>query len=110
MKAKKQFAISKKLRTSTPIYNYVQGWNVYLGWTLWLSTILWGWWKKGDSSLAKGWQFQRVVISARGTMGHYARLLFTIYVIIGKTCYLEMLLYCTQLDYANIGSYVHRLT
>jgi len=33
-------------------------------------------------------------------MGHFARLLFTIYVTIGKTHYLEMLLHCTQLDYA----------
>jgi hypothetical protein len=40
-------------------------------------------------------------------MGHYARLLFTIYVTIGQTRYSEMLLYCTQLDYASSESYVH---
>jgi hypothetical protein len=43
-------------------------------------------------------------------MGHFARLLFTIYVTIGKTHYLEMLLHCTQLDYASIRSYVHKQT
>jgi hypothetical protein len=41
-------------------------------------------------------------------MGHYAGLLLTIYVIIGKTFYSKMLLYCTQLDYVSIRSYVHR--
>ncbi len=38
-------------------------------------------------------------------MKHCAKLLFTIYCIMGKTHYVEMLLYCTQLDCVGIGTY-----
>lgn len=48
--------------------------------------------------------FHKVTL-ARGTTKHYARLLFTVYCTIGKTCYPKMSLYCTQLDHANIGTY-----
>ncbi len=73
-----------------------------------LCVILRGCYKEGNSSLAGGQQFQRTVILARGTTRHYDGLLFIVYVIIRKTCYSKMLRYCTQLDCANIGSYVHR--
>jgi hypothetical protein len=64
--------------------------------------------KKGDSSLVGGWWFQNIIISTRGTTWHNARFLFIVYFTVGKTCYSKMLQYCTQLDYADIGSYVHK--
>jgi hypothetical protein len=58
--------------------------------------------------LARERRFQSTIISTRGTAGHNAGLLFIVYVTIGKTYYSKMLLYCTQLDYVGIGSYVHK--
>ncbi len=46
-------------------------------------------------------QFQSIVIPTRGIVKHYAKLLCTM----GKTHYLETLLYCTQLDCVGIRSY-----
>ncbi len=73
-----------------------------------LYVILWEWYKKGDSSLARGRRFQSTIISTRGIARHNVGLLFIVYVIVGKTYYSKMLLYCTKVDYVGIGSYVHR--
>jgi len=67
-----------------------------------------GWYKEGDSSLAKGWRFQNIIISTRGTVRHNAKNLFIVDVIVGKTYYSETLLYHTQLDYISIGYYAHK--
>jgi len=58
---------------------------------LWLCVIVWWWYKKGNSSLAKTWQLQNIIISTRGIAGHNVGLLFTVYVIVGNTCYSNML-------------------
>ncbi len=53
--------------------------------------------------MAKGRLFHSTIISTKGIVMHNVRLLFIVYVIVGKTCYLKTLLYCTQLDCASIG-------
>ncbi len=52
--------------------------------------------------------FKALLYQQGELQGTNVGLLFIIYVTIGKTCYLKTLLYCTQLDYVGIGTYVHR--
>jgi len=52
--------------------------------------------------------FKALLYQQGELQGTNVGLLFIIYVTIGKTCYSKTLLYCTQLDYVGIGTYVHR--